>query len=200
MTRPRGRPKKYPDETQQPALVALRLPRPLEARLRHEAREQGRTLTDMLRAALLAHWDHPTAAADLVAARVQLTRLERRYARLAQRYKAVKEERSRLTKALDLAEWGNRLLGEELTVFKAEHPDVAEAIARRYARVQQEAQRRLLTDMQEALDRQMAALTGQASSESALVKALRKVVHPDKWSQGQPATALAHELMVRLNQ
>jgi chromosome segregation ATPase len=33
----------------------------------------------------------------------------------------------------------------------------------------------------------------------ALLKKLLTLAHPDKWSQGQPATALAHELTVLIN-
>jgi predicted RNase H-like nuclease (RuvC/YqgF family) len=38
-----------------------------------------------------------------------------------------------------------------------------------------------------------------APSKADLTKLL-VLCHPDKWSQGQPATALAHEITVRLNQ
>jgi hypothetical protein len=42
MKRGRGRPPVYTDTTQHPALVALRIPRALETRLRQEATEQQR--------------------------------------------------------------------------------------------------------------------------------------------------------------
>lgn len=35
-------------------------------------------------------------------------------------------------------------------------------------------------------------------ADEILVRELLTIAHPDKWSQGQPATELAHELSVRL--
>ena len=40
--------------------------------------------------------------------------------------------------------------------------------------------------------------TSSPTLESTL-KRLLSIVHPDRWSQGQPATALAHELTVTIN-
>lgn len=42
-------------------------------------------------------------------------------------------------------------------------------------------------------------LGGNQGGGSALLRELRKVAHPDKWSQGQLASDLAHELSVVLN-
>jgi hypothetical protein len=39
----------------------------------------------------------------------------------------------------------------------------------------------------------------QAGQSPEICRQLTQLCHPDKWSQGQPATELAHELMVALN-
>jgi len=39
----------------------------------------------------------------------------------------------------------------------------------------------------------------QEAPDQALLKRLLALAHPDKWSQGQPATELAHELSVAIN-
>jgi hypothetical protein len=61
MKRGRGRPPVYENATQQPALVALRIPKALEARLRQEASEHGRTMTDIVLQSLMFRWEHATA-------------------------------------------------------------------------------------------------------------------------------------------
>jgi hypothetical protein len=212
MKRGRGRPPVYENATQQPGLVALRIPRALEARLRHEASEQGRTRTAILLQALVAQWEHPHAAADLAETQAQLATLKRQYvalerksARLKQRYDALrvqaaadKKERARLIKEREQADEHVRWMHERLIVFTADNPDLAEENARRYAKVQGEAWRRRLADIQEEYARCLAETTGRAGTTSVPVKDLIKLCHPDKWSQGQPATELAHELMVRL--
>jgi|RhiMethySRZTD1v2_1073278.scaffolds.fasta_scaffold43129_7 hypothetical protein len=212
MKRGRGRPPVYKNATQQPALVALRIPRALEARLRHEASEQGRTMTDILLQALVAQWEHPHAVADLAETQAQLTKvkrqyatLERRSARLAQRRRtqaaADKRERARLVEERAQADEHVRLMHERLTVFSAANPELAEEIASRYAKVQHDAWRRKLADMadlQAERARSLAGLHGRAGAMSVPVKDLIKLCHPDKWSQGQPAIELAHEIMVKL--
>jgi hypothetical protein len=51
------------------------------------------------------------------------------------------------------------------------------------------------------LRRALADLQTQIQRKNALLKELRLVLaHPDKWSKGQPATELAHEITVQLNQ
>jgi septal ring factor EnvC (AmiA/AmiB activator) len=209
MKRGRGRPPIYTDTTQQPALVALRIPRSLETRLRHAAAEQGRTMTDILLQALVAQWEHPHAAADLAETQAQLATLKRQYAalerksdRLAQRRRtqaaADKRERARLEKERDQADAHVRMMHERLTVFTAANSELAEEIARRYAKVQDEAWRRRAAEIREEHARARAEINGRAGATSVPVKELIKLCHPDKWSQGQPATELAHEVMVRL--
>jgi hypothetical protein len=200
----------YKDATQQPALVALRIPRAQEERLRREAAEQQRTMTDLLLQALVAQWEHPTAAAELVKTQAQLATLKRQYAalerksaRLAQQRRSQaatdKKERTRLTEELAMAQAHVRLMHERLTVFTAANPELAEENARRYANVQWEAHRRRLAELREEADRNMAEITGRAHASPVLVKELIKRFHPDKWSQGQLATEACHELMVTLN-
>jgi len=219
MKRGRGRPRVYENATQQPVLVALRIPRPLEARLRQDAAEQGRTLTEILLQALVAQWEHPHAAADLAEMQAQLAKrerqyatqerthhkqAERKYARLKQRHKALrvqaaadKKERARLVKEREQAEAHARWMYERMTVISADNPDLAEENARRFASVQEESWRRQLAAMREQ-HASLWASSGQAGATSVPVKELIKLCHPDKWSQGQPATELAHEIMVRL--
>ena len=162
MKRGRGRPPVYKNADQQPALVALRMPRALEARLRHEAAEDGRTLTDLLLQSLVARWEHPNAAAELVEIQAQLATLKRQHAalerkstRLAQQRRSQaatdKKERTRLTDDLAMAEAHVRLMHERLTVFTAANPELAEENARRYANVQHEAHRRRVAELQEEL-------------------------------------------------
>jgi hypothetical protein len=200
----------YKNADQQPALVALRMPRALEARLRDEAAESGRTLTDLLLQSLVMRWEHPTAAADLVETEAQLATLTRQYValerkstRLTQQRRSQaatdKKERRRLTEELAMAEAHMRLMHEQLTVFTAENPELAEKNARRYANVRQEENRRRLAELREEMDDRMAELTGRAHASPVPVMELIKLCHPDRWSNGQPATELANELMVRLN-
>jgi hypothetical protein len=201
--------------------VALRIPRTLEARLRHEASEQGRTLTEILLHALVAQWEHPHAAADLAELRAQLARLERqsarrertqhqqaerKYDRLRQRYEALRaqaaaDKKEHARQAEDQAQlyWYIREMQEQLDVFTADNPDLAEENARRHARVRDDMWRRLIAGMREEVADLYAESTGQAGATSVPVKDLIKLCHPDRWAQGQPASELAHEIMVRLN-
>jgi hypothetical protein len=41
--------------------------------------------------------------------------------------------------------------------------------------------------------------TGPAPTLAPTLRQLLRIAHPDKWSQGQPATALAHEITIVLN-
>src|SRR5262249_25447965 len=93
MKRPRGRPRVYESPTEQPALLALRVPRALEARLRHEGSEAGRTLRDILWQALVARWEHPNAATDLAATQAQLATLKRQYAALERKSPRLAQQR-----------------------------------------------------------------------------------------------------------
>jgi hypothetical protein len=217
MKRGRGRPPVYKNATDQPALVALRIPRALEARLRHESTEQGRTMTDILLQSLAAQWEHPTAAAELVEAQAQLETLkrqcaaqERKYAareqrstRLTQQRRtqaaADKKERTRLTEALATAEAYARQMHERVVVFTAANPELAEENARRYVNVQQEARHRQLEELREHLDHTLNGHTGRGQALPVSVRELQIQFHPDKWSNGQTAAEALTELMKVLN-
>jgi hypothetical protein len=218
MKRGRGRPPVYTDATQQPVLMALRIPRALETRLRQEAAEQGRSMTDILLQALVAQWEHPQAAAELaetqaalVETQAQLSTLKRQYATLERRSArltkqrrtqaaADKKERTRLAEELEVAEGLVRRLHMEMSVFTAANPDLAEENARRYAKVQDEAHRRHLAELED-MCHTMAGLTGRAAGkiDPAFRRELQRDFHPDHWSQGQLAKDLADELFKRLN-
>src|SRR4029453_3217136 len=85
MKRGRGRPPVYTNTTDRPALVALRIPRTLEMRLRHESAESGGTLKDLLLYSLMAQGEPPNVAAELVETQAQLATLKRQYAALEQK-------------------------------------------------------------------------------------------------------------------
>ena len=163
MKRGRGRPPVYENATQQPTLVALRIPRPLEARLRQEASEGGRTMTDILLQSLVFRWEHANAAEELSLARQQLSELQRQYTVLEERHTRLRDDFTRAQRERDTAQ-------EEAERYK-NNPF-----------------RRLL----DTLDMQRSALPDEVRRD------LLKLCHPDKWSQGQPASELAHELTVRL--
>jgi hypothetical protein len=157
----------------------------------------------------VAQWEHPTAAAELVETQAQLATLQRQYAalerkstRLTQRRRtqaaAEKRERTRLAEELAQANTHVRWMHERLVVFTAENPELAEENARRYAHVEAEERRRRLAELREEMDRNIAEITGRAPTSPVPVRELIKLCHLDKWSQGQPATELAHELMVIL--
>jgi hypothetical protein len=196
----------YKNADQQPALVALRVPRALETRLRHEATESGRTLTDILLQSLVAQWEHPNAAAELVETQAQLATLRRQYAarerksaRLAQQRRtqaaADKKERTRLTKELAEAQAVARDMYQRLNIFAAENPELAEENIRRYLNVEHEQRRRRLEEVRDGLEDMVAGLTGQAHASPALIREIQKQFHPDKWSNGQTAVEALTELM-----
>src|SRR5438128_12186203 len=86
MKRERGRPPVYADATQQPALMALRIPRALEARLRQEASEHDHTMTHILLQALVFRWEHANAPDELAQVREQLSQLQREHKALEGRH------------------------------------------------------------------------------------------------------------------
>jgi hypothetical protein len=217
MKRGRGRPPVYKNATDQPALVALRMPRALEARLRHESTEQGRTLTDILLQSLVAQWEHPTATAELVETQEQLGALKRQYVAMERKYAALerrsarltqqrraqaaadKKELARLTEDLAQAQGHVRMMYERVAVFTAANPELAEENARRYANVQQEYRRRQMAELREEQERRMAEITGWSPASPALKREIQKQFHPDKWSNGQTAVEALTELMKFLN-
>jgi chromosome segregation ATPase len=178
--------------------------------LRQDAAEQGRTLTDILLQALVTQWEHPQAAADLSETQAQLASVERKYAALErksarlteQRRKkaaADKKERARLAEERASADEHVRVMHETLAVFMAANPELAEENARRQQKAYEEAVARASERLYNVYARMRALLDGREDTTSVPVKELIKLCHPDKWSQGQPATELAHELMVLLN-
>jgi|RhiMethySRZTD1v2_1073278.scaffolds.fasta_scaffold1341387_1 hypothetical protein len=50
-----------------------------------------------------------------------------------------------------------------------------------------------------ALAQRQAPRTATPATLEPLLKRLLRLAHPDKWSQGQPASALAHELAIAIN-
>jgi chromosome segregation ATPase len=184
--------------------VALRLPRPLEARLRADAATQQRTMTDIIVYALAFAWEHAGAVEELAQTRKALRQVEQQYARLQKRIEALcaqvtadKKERARLVEERDRAYAMACFAQERLTVFTAANPDLAEANAERYARVQEASWRRKMAAVREERARVMES-TGQAGAKRVSVRELMKIAHPDKW-EGKPATDLAHEVVVFCN-
>src|SRR5215510_7211051 len=102
MKRGRGRPPVYENAEQQPALVALRIPRALEARLRQEATERGCTLTSLLLHALVFHWEHAHDEEALDLAHQQIAKLERHSARLGDEFMRIQKKYAALVKAHNL--------------------------------------------------------------------------------------------------
>lgn len=97
-------------------------------------------------------------------------------------------------------------LFDQYTALRKEHRDLQAALQAKereltYAR---EAGRRILdealhqVEFWQDLARAARPTTTPATLEP-LLKRLLICAHPDKWAQGQPATALAHELTVILN-
>ena len=207
----RGRPPVYATPDDQPSLVALRIPQEKLRRLKLAAEEQQCTVTSLLLTALGQYQDHGEDIGEVLAqTRKELERVVRQHIALQQKAErltkehrkqaaADKKERERLQKRVEEVEGLMRMMHEQVTVFTAAHPDLAEANARRYAEVQHEYQRRRMADIQEGFAERIAELYGQAGTKQVPMRDLIRLCHPDRWSQGQPATALAHELMVLLN-
>src|SRR5262249_11894849 len=99
MKRGRGRPPVYEDARQQPALVALRIPRALEARLRQEAADSGCTMTSLLLHALVFHWEHAHDGEALDLAHRQIAKLERLSVRLMNESTRLQKKYAALVKA-----------------------------------------------------------------------------------------------------
>src|SRR5215471_18943195 len=105
MPRKRGRPPIYTETAQHPAYIALRMPRPIEARLRQEATAQQRTMTAILLSAQAFAWEHAGDAEELGQARTALKRLQRQYAALEKRYEARRVQAKADKKARAALEW-----------------------------------------------------------------------------------------------
>jgi chromosome segregation ATPase len=163
-------------------LVALRIPRALEARLRQEAAEGGRTLTDILLQALVFRWEHTHAVEELPLTREQLAQLQKEHKALEGRHTRLRADFARLQQQ-------HKGLRSDLARVERERNKAQEELedVKGYEWIYREMRRRL---------------TGSKSPEGSIapevLMELIKLCHPDRWSQGQPATELAHEIMVRL--
>jgi hypothetical protein len=131
---------------------------------------QQRTLTDILLQALVFAWEHAHDAAELGLVRKQLATLEEQYKALTKRHEIIVKRHA--TAKADLA-----------TVRRAR--DKAE---RELAALRDHYRRCTLYGIWPDHD-----------TAEELRWRLKKLCHPDRWSQGQPASELAHELMVVLN-
>jgi hypothetical protein len=180
------------------------MPRPIEARLRADAAAQQRTMTDILLAALAFAWEHAGAVEELAQTRKVLWKAEQRCARLQRRTEAQRIQAKTDKKARADLEWERdatwaalRGAREELTIFQAENPDQAEEIARRYAKVQEEAFATQMAAFQEALARALVP-NKQAGAKMVSLRELAKLAHPDLW-HGKPAIELGEEIMKLAN-
>jgi predicted nuclease with TOPRIM domain len=139
-------------------------------------------MTDILLQALAFRWEHASAVEDLALARQQLSQLQREhnalqgrhkrlradFERIQEQHKALKRDHARLTADFEHVQ---RELDEERNI--AWYKDLV---------------RRRLSDSQ----------SPEETIPEEVRKDLIKLCHPDKWSQGQPATELAHEITVKL--
>ena len=135
--------------------------------------------------------DLPADVADAVALTRTITALRRRLERAKAAYRALRQERDHVQGQLADA-W------EEL---EARLDDL------RAARKETRALERALADARQdaRLWRGLFALAGGRAGRAPTTPAqahvftdLIALAHPDKWSQGQPATALAHEITLAL--
>jgi len=178
----RGRPVRYSDPADAPALLAVRIPRPLEARLRQEAAEDHHTMTDILLGALAFFWDHSGAVDAIADTQKALARLEHQHAALEKQYTALEKRVSKLVE-------DKKALRRDLRRAEQE---------RDKAQREEQAAYRAYADLQDFWARGKGQ--GGMPFTPCEKRELLKICHPDRWSQGQPATELAHEVMVRLNQ
>jgi hypothetical protein len=186
--RVRGRPPLYSHDAERPALMALRVPRALEARLRAEASACGRTMTEIVLEALALRWEDVSVTEVLTQVRQQLAQLQRDQVALEERYARLQANATRVSDENHDLRRRHGPLAAELKRVQAE-----------LARVQRELDvAHVMLAYKEELQRHLSPAKG-AADPSMLRRDLLKLCHPDKWSQGQLATELAHEITVLLN-
>jgi chromosome segregation ATPase len=196
----------YRTPEHRPLHVGLRLPPAVIARLREEALQHECSLTLAILTAIETSWTQADTSTQLAQLRQQLAHVERQYATLQRRSARLtkerrtqaaqeKRERARLVAELAQAEAQVRGMHERLAIFTADHPDLAEENARRYAKVHREERHRRLNEQAQ----RFAARAGQGETPHVSKRDIIRIAHPDRWSQGQPADQLAHEIMVMLN-
>jgi chromosome segregation ATPase len=118
-------------------------------------------------------------------ARQQLAQLQRQYKSLEGRYRRLRSDFMRVQ--------------QQRKTLQGQHARLTAALAR----VQQALDEERESWVKEVMRDHMAHHRSASQSlETPISSKDRKdlivLCHPDKWSQGQPATELAHELMVRL--
>jgi hypothetical protein len=139
-------------------------------------------MTDILLQALAFRWEHASAVEDLALARQQLSQLQREHKAHQGRHKRLRADFERIQeqhKALKRAH--TRLIAD-------------------FEHVQQELEEeRNIAWYKDLVRRRISSsLSPEDTVSEEFRRGLIRLCHPDKWSQGQPATELAHEIMVML--
>jgi hypothetical protein len=86
---------------------------------------------------------------------------------------------------------------EELSDVRARLHEAREQLGR--SRVRERAVQSEFTDAAKKNDALAAAIIDLKRAQDVCLKKLLILAHPDKWSQGQPATQLAHEIAIVIN-
>ena len=186
--RARGRPPIYTSAAERPALMALRVSRALEARLRAEASAHARTLTEIVLEALALRWADERVVAARTQGRQPRAQLHQAQTALEERHRRLQAHAARMADE-------NRDLRRRDTELTAKLEQVHAELER--VRRELDVAHALLA-LKDELQRQLSPRR-RAPGPDTLHRDLLKLCHPDKWSQGQPATELAHEITVLLN-
>jgi chromosome segregation ATPase len=188
-TRKRGRPRLYHDTTKQPVFVGIRLAHDLEAQLRANAQAQECTLTSLIVQAILSQQehdkvlhDHGNAVQQLDEFRVALAALEKKYATLEKQYTKLEK---RVTSLFE----SNKQLKKTLRTSEKKLRETEGEVERLYERLYR----------YEAFGSFGNHQTNNEKIPPHVLRGLAKLIHPDKWAQGQLATELAHEASVFIN-
>jgi gamma-glutamylcysteine synthetase len=139
-------------------------------------------MTDILLQALAFRWEHASAVEELALARQQLSQLQREHNALQGRHKRLRADFERIQ--------------EQHKALKRDHT----RLTADFAHVQRELdEAQNIAWYKDLVRRRISSLPSPEETISEEVRReLIKVSHPDKWSQGQLATELAHEIMVIL--
>jgi gamma-glutamylcysteine synthetase len=139
-------------------------------------------MTDILLQALAFRWEHASAVEDLALAGQQLSQLQREHKALQGRHKRLRVD-------------FERIQGQHKALKRAHTRLTAD-----FEHVQQELEEERSGEwIKKILRRRISSLLSPEDTVSEeFRRRLIKLCHPDKWSQGQPATELAHEIMVIL--
>ena len=144
---------------------------------------------DLAQQMAAAQWRIEELQAELLAQTHALAKLDARYAK-STKVAAYWERRAKQAEA-------DRRHLYETRLEDADHPLHTEC--QKLTREVEDLRRTLRQWVERTLSGRSHSLAPSDISKADLTKLLT-LAHPDKWSQGQPATALAHELSVVINQ